>query len=124
MRVFVCNVATQHGETDGFSVLDHVEVVERHAGKGIIHAVVANNNMPPAPLPDSWQSSPVNIVKNGDPRLNGIRLIEADVVADENRYRHDPAKLAATILRLYDEKDVVTAKARLHAAEPAVLVGR
>ena len=124
MRVFVCNVATQHGETDGFSVLDHVEVVERHAGKGVIHAVVANSNMPPVPLPESWQSSPVNIVRNGDPRLNGIRLIEADVVADENRYRHDPAKLAATILRLYDEKDVVTAKSRLHAAEPAVLVGR
>ena len=124
MKVFVCNVATQHGETDGFTVLDHVDVIQRHAGQGVIHAVIANNNLPRDPLPESWNSQPVDGVRNGDPRLNGVRLIESDVVADENRYRHDPDKLAATILRLYDERSVVTARARVHAQEPAVLVGR
>lgn len=124
MKVFVCNVATQHGETDGFTVLDHVDVIQRHAGKGVVHAVIANNNLPKDPLPESWNSQPVDSIHNGDPRLNGMRLIEADVVADENRYRHDPDKLAATILRLYDERDVVTAKTRVHSQEPAVLVGR
>lgn len=123
MKVFVCNVATQHGETDGFGVADHVAVLERHAGGGLLHAVIANDNLVEA-LPDAWQSSPVEVAKEDLELLGGVRLVRADVVADANRYRHDPTKLAATILRLYDERDVVTAGARLHSAEPAVLVGR
>jgi uncharacterized cofD-like protein len=105
-RIFVCNVATQHGETDGFSVADHLEAVERHAGKGLVHAVIANSNIAQA-LPEAWHSNPVLVNGNGDPSLDGVRLVLADVVAEENRYRHDSAKLAATILRLYDGREAV-----------------
>jgi uncharacterized cofD-like protein len=121
-RVFVCNVATQHGETDGFTVAKHLEALERHAGKGLIHAVVANNNIA-HDLPQSWHSDPVHL--NGDSdelATKGIRLIEADVVAEENRYRHDPVKLAATILRVYDGRETfVPASAPARAEEPVLL---
>jgi len=33
LKVYVCNVATQHGETDAFTVADHVRVLERHLGR-------------------------------------------------------------------------------------------
>jgi uncharacterized cofD-like protein len=105
MKVFVCNVATQQGETDGFSVQDHIEALELHAGRGIVHAVVANNNIGPS-LPEAWHSRPVPMAKKAAANGNGhIRIIEADVVSEENRYRHDSAKLAGTILRLYDGRD-------------------
>lgn len=120
LKVFVCNVATQHGETDGFSAADHLEVLERHAGGKLIHAVIANNNIATA-LPEAWHSSAVTIARNGDARyLEGVSLVEADVVAEENRYRHDPQKLAATILRLYDGRDV-TVPGAVRAAEEPVL---
>jgi uncharacterized cofD-like protein len=124
IRVFVCNVATQHGETDGFAVQDHMEAVERHAGKGLIQAVIANNNIGPK-LPEAWHSDPVPISRNGGfAALQGIRLIEEDVVAEENRYRHDPDKLAATILRLYDDRDSMPAPARRAPAETPMLLTR
>ncbi|MBI2764595.1 MAG: YvcK family protein [Chloroflexi bacterium] len=123
-RVFVCNVATQHGETDGFTVADHIDVVERHTGKGLINVVVANNNITPV-LPAEWHSNPV--VPNGDAdhcALHGIRFIEADVVAEENRYRHDPQKLAATILRLYDSREALSLAPVQRPAEEPVLATR
>jgi uncharacterized cofD-like protein len=119
MKIFVCNVATQHGETDGFSVGDHLGALERHAGRGIVHAIVANNNIAPE-LPQAWHSAPVKIRENGHASLvKGVRVLEADVVAAENRYRHDPAKLAATIFRLYDERNTLVPLARGEEAHEA-----
>lgn len=123
-RVFVCNVATQQGETDGFSVLDHLEALERHTGKGMVHAVIANNNIA-AQLPDEWHSRPVPIARGSAfYAACGVQLVEADVVAEENRYRHDPEKLAATILRLYDDRHIFTPPAAAPATEAAVLLSR
>lgn len=120
MRLFVCNVATQHGETDEFGVAEHLEVLERHAGHGIVDAVVANNNLVDA-LPSEWHSRPVSL-RCPDARVfEGVRIIEADVVAEENRYRHDPAKLAATVLRVYDGRHEMATAAARRRAERAVL---
>jgi len=123
MRIFVCNVATQHGETDGFSVTDHLEALERHAGRGLFHAVIANNNIVPE-LPEAWQSTPVTINRANREGLRGARLVEADVIAEENRYRHDPDKLAAIILRLYDDRDSYAAAVNAPRADEAILLSR
>jgi uncharacterized cofD-like protein len=122
-RIFVCNVATQHGETDGFTVADHLAALERHSGKGLIHGVVANSNIVSA-LPEAWHSSPVPVGSGGMEAFEGVVLVEADVVAEENRYRHDPEKLAATILRMYDNRDSFTFSARQPVAEEPVLLTR
>jgi len=123
VRVFVCNVATQRGETDGFSVADHLEAIERHIGRGMIEAVVANNNVV-GTLPDGWQSAPVAINGRGAEAPGRVRIVEADVVAEENRYRHDPAKLAATILRLYDERGSLPSDPGRRSVDEAVLTTR
>jgi uncharacterized cofD-like protein len=122
-RIFVCNVATQHGETDGFTVADHLTAIERHTGRGAISGVVANNNIAPE-LPEAWHSSAVPLAKDGMEALEGVVVVEADVVAEENRYRHDPQKLAATILRMYDNRVAFTQSANRKPAEKPVLVSR
>jgi uncharacterized cofD-like protein len=122
MKMFICNVATQHGETDNFSVADHIETIERHAGKGILNAVLANSNIDA--LPESWQSSPVPIANDELRAFEGLRLVQADVVAEENRYRHDPEKLAATVMRLYDERDILSLETRRSPSEPSLVATR
>ncbi|MFZ4825862.1 MAG: gluconeogenesis factor YvcK family protein, partial [Phototrophicaceae bacterium] len=47
--VYVCNIATQPGETDGYSVAEHVMAIEEHVGRGVFSAVLANNTTPPPP---------------------------------------------------------------------------
>jgi uncharacterized cofD-like protein len=123
MKLFICNVATQHGETDNFSVGDHIETLERHTGKGILNAVLANNNISDA-LPEAWHSSPVPISNDGLRAFEGLRLIQADVVAEANRYRHDPDKLAACIMRVYDERDILSLEQRPSAQEASLAATR
>ncbi|HET9476065.1 MAG TPA: gluconeogenesis factor YvcK family protein, partial [Dehalococcoidia bacterium] len=60
-KIYVCNVATQHGETDGFSVRDHISAIEAHMGKGCIQYVLANDNVSMTPIPKAEQSQPVEV---------------------------------------------------------------
>jgi len=104
-KIYVCNVATQHGETDGFSIADHVAAIEDHVGKGVINYVLANDNVSDV-IPRAEQSKPVRV---DTPINNGIRLVATDVIAEENRYHHDSTKLAEAIMRIYEERDELSA---------------
>ena len=96
-KIYVCNVATQHGETDGFSVSDHFETLCKHVGDGLFDYVLANDNVR-GPLPEAWHSIPVAVDRM---TVDGARVLTADVVSEKNRYHHDSDKLAAAIMRLY-----------------------
>ncbi|TAK27936.1 MAG: YvcK family protein [Chloroflexota bacterium] len=111
MKMYVCNVATQKGETDGFSVADHVASLERNAGPGLYDYVVVNNNFS-ALLPEGYASQ----VVSAEVLPERVKIIMADVVDEDNRLRHDPKKLAHTLMRVYYER----AQIRQHV-EPDVL---
>jgi hypothetical protein len=102
LKVYVCNVATQHGETDAFKVSDHFNTLKGHLkGSTPFDYVLANSNVN-AVLPQEWHSEPVQIDTS---KLDGARVIRGDVVAEENRYRHDSKKLADALVRLYYERN-------------------
>ena len=99
-KVYVMNVATQTGETDHFTALDHLTVVDEQLGPGVLDAVLINSNVasaeaigPDLPidplLPGSWDRV--------DPR---VRVITRDVVSEQNPLRHDPDKLAIALFEL------------------------
>ncbi len=102
VKVYVCNVATQPGETDGFEVADHVRVLEKHVGRGLFHYVLANNNIENG-LPGEWHSEPVRI--GTDSQRPRFHLVQADVISQDNRYHHDPKKLAAALIQLYYDRN-------------------
>ena len=109
LKLYVCNVATQHGETDDFDVADHLHALEEHVGKGFLHQVVANDNLKDA-ISRAAGSHPVRV----DASINdGIRLTLADVVSEENRYHHDSAKLAQTLIRIHYERDQISAEEQM-----------
>jgi len=101
-RLFVCNVATQLGETENYGVAAHLTALSRHGLAGLVDAVVVNNNDHARQLPDD-PASPVRI--DVEPRRSRPPLIVArDVVDDNNAHRHDSSKLTKTILELYDDR--------------------
>ncbi len=104
LKVYVCNVATQHGETDAFKVSDHFNTLRAHLkGVNVFDFVLANSNTN-ARLPEEWHSEPVQIDSTS---LAGARVTRADMVAEENRYHHDSKKLADALIRLYYERNQV-----------------
>ncbi|MBI4786218.1 MAG: YvcK family protein [Chloroflexi bacterium] len=97
LKVYVCNVATQPGETNGFSVEDHYEALAQHVGPGIFTHVIANNNWQ-GHLPEQSASAVVRLRENRTP---GVELVLADLVDESKPWRHDPEKLAQQILKWY-----------------------
>jgi uncharacterized cofD-like protein len=99
--LYVANVATQPGETDGYGLAEHVAALRRHAGPDVVDLVLANDNLAAAPFPASWNASPVapQLAANGHGPLP--RLVTADVVSEALPTRHDPAKLAAAVVRAW-----------------------
>ncbi|MBI3241391.1 MAG: YvcK family protein [Chloroflexi bacterium] len=97
LKVYVCNVATQPGETDGYSVLDHLRALELHAGENLFPVVVANDRQEGDLLPGlGWVKL--------DPPVNGSRrLVAADVAQPGKPWRHDSTKLANLLIKLIEE---------------------
>jgi uncharacterized cofD-like protein len=109
LRVYVCNVATEAGETDHFDIVKHLEVIEQHVGAGMLDVVLANDR-------------PAGALEHDVERvgLNGAawtrkrpRLVLGDVVdAQDPRYHH-PIKLAERIMRVYSERPPTPASAAI-----------
>lgn len=109
LKVFICNVATEPGETDGYSAADFVSAIERHVGRRLFDYVVTNSNYR-AVKPEGWKSQVVRPGATG--RLGEhIELVEADVVDDANALRHDPEKLAQLMQRLFEQRRRVSDRA-------------
>src|SRR5439155_2400786 len=104
LKVYICNVATQPGETDGFGVVDHVRALHNHIGTGLFNYVIYNDNLSGSKnIKPEWGVSAVTL----DPAAShfpGLEFVPADVVRDDNPLRHDPAKLAEAVMRLYESR--------------------
>lgn len=97
-RVYVCNVATQAGETDGYDCVAHTRALEEHAGPGLVDLVVANDCLH-IEIPGGAES--VCPPENGS---IGLPVYLADLVDDERPWRHDSIQLAESLIALLEER--------------------
>lgn len=101
LKIYVCNVATQPGETDSFTLGDHIQMIERHVGVDVFGWVLANDNFR-HPLPADWPMQLVPIIIPAD---TGYEVIAADVVNEQRPWRHDPDKLARVLMEIYERQE-------------------
>jgi uncharacterized cofD-like protein len=115
LRVYVCNVATQQGETEGFDLADHLEALERHTAPGLADVVLANSEPLVKPVP----GSPVEPVRLRWPPASrpSAQLVLEDVVDRDNPHHHDPTRLADAIMKVNDRAG--TARRRAAVARSA-----
>ena len=97
-KVYVCNVATQPGETEGFDVDDHVQALRRHVGN-LFPAVLANDRI----IASSGEQAHLKPVALPAQTPSEYTLLTADLIDEERPWRHDSAKLARVILDIYAE---------------------
>jgi uncharacterized cofD-like protein len=98
--LYVCNVATQEGETAGFDLAAHIEALVAHTAPGLVDIVLANNRFD-ARVPAGWVAEAVRL--RWPPSVDlPPRLVLDDVVDGDNAHHHDPARLAAAVLRIYE----------------------
>lgn len=103
MKVYICNVMTQPGETDGYTVSDHVQAIDQHADGKIIDAVLLNSQ----PIPFSYaqhykkEGAEGVIVDEEVLRKMEVLLIGDELLYfDDERLRHDPLKVSQQLVSL------------------------
>ena len=99
--IYVCNVATQVGETDAYTVRDHVMALQRHTSDDIADYVLANSD--PLPLDDRFAGQPV---VHGGQLIPHAQIVLTDMTDAAHPVRHDSDKLASAIMAIHGNSDV------------------
>lgn len=100
-KMYICNLFTQPGETDNFTVSDHIKTLENYLGSKNINVVVANNNMLNNELVNIYQTKeqkdPVQLDMDNLKKLNVEVLADNLAKVEDSVYRHDSLKTAYLI---------------------------
>jgi len=97
-KVYVCNVAAQPGETDGFDCAQHLAALESHIGPGLVDGMLVNTRVP------SQLPARVQLVPWTEGETPAVPTFPADVLEFDRPWRHDSEKLAHVLLRLLEER--------------------
>jgi len=102
IKVYVCNVMTQKGETDDYKASDHLKAIIEHTTPGLVDYCIVNT----ARIPDAMiqkyrteESTPV-VPDSENLRKMKCKVIEAHIINTKDYVRHDPDKLAKIIIDL------------------------
>ena len=117
LRIYVSNIMTQPGETDNYSVKDHIKAINKHAKGKVVDYVVVNIGKISSDLEEKYRKDNSNIVNINEEAVTklGVKVIKSDFVKVRKGYvRHDADKLAAILVEtimqkklFYDKKKIV-----------------
>jgi len=97
VKVYICNIATQTGETDTYTCYDHLRSLEEHVGDGVFDVVLCNDNY------DGQLNEDSQWVRVDEETLADVRVRCADLTDKSHPWRHDSIKLAETLIEILDE---------------------
>jgi uncharacterized cofD-like protein len=97
-KVFVCNVATQAGETEHMDCGQHLEAIRAHTGRTLVDMVVANDRLD-CKIPEGLE-----LVHPGLDHDRSVPLYTNDLIDEHMPSRHDAEKLASTLIALLEER--------------------
>ncbi len=107
VKIYICNVMTQPGETDGYSACDHIKAIIDHAGPDSIDIAVVNVQEVAPELREVYALQGAYPVVPDIEAIEalGIKVVKANLISETNLVRHDPARLSRTVMSLvYDLK--------------------
>ena len=102
VKIYICNVMTQPGETDGYGAFEHVQALIQHAGVQFLDYVIVNDQRVTAAQLAQYNekgSMPVTSDVKKIERL-GIQVIPTRLISNKDLVRHNPQKLAQVIISL------------------------
>lgn len=108
-KIYICNIMTQEGETEGYTAADHLEALLAHGGPGLVDLCLANSAPVRPGLVEKYReedAAPLTLDRERIAAL-GLELVECPLASDGGHYaRHDPDKLAEALLEIYRRRAV------------------
>lgn len=106
-KIYVCNIMTQEGETEGYTAADHVEALLTHGVPDMADLCLANSAPVHPGLVERYRKEDAAPLVMDRERITamGLELVERPLASEGGNYaRHDPDKLAAAILDVYRQR--------------------
>lgn len=103
IKIYICNVMTQPGETDDYTASMHVRALIEHGGNGIVDYVLVNNKPISQEMQEHYAREgqyPVLVDENAIADL-GVKCFKADIIDDSKMIHHDSLKLAHQVMEIY-----------------------
>jgi uncharacterized cofD-like protein len=102
LRIFVCNVMTQPGETDSFKASDHVAAIEKHVDSPVFEYVIVNTQRPDREILQRYHAAGATFVEPDVATIArmGYIPVEGEFLSDDDWARHNPDRLSDAIIRL------------------------
>lgn len=110
LKLYICNIMTQPGESQKFSVSDHIKVIFDHCGRDIIDCVIANEESIHPDLRDKYYAEGSDIVNLDIEELEklGVDVVKDDLTETQKTYvRHNAQKLAKIIIETVMERKML-----------------
>ena len=117
IKLYISNIMTQPGETDGFKASDHIKVLRSYGGKNIVDYMITNNGDIPEEIKEKYLEDDSNLVELDIKEIKklGVNVIEAPLAKIQKGYvKHDSDYLAEVIVDtimekklLYDRKKII-----------------
>ena len=102
IKIYICNVMSQPGETDGYTASMHAKAIIDHGGKGIIDYMLVNDS-PISPAMQEYYAAkgafPVEVDEEAINAL-GVGFVKADIINEQELIRHDPDKLSKAVMNM------------------------
>ena len=107
LKIYISNVMTQDGETEGMTLSDHVKALLDHSGPGLIDLCIANSAPVSQTLLDRYReegAEPIQVDRRATEAL-GVEVVERPMLSTGTRYaRHSPERLGRMAMELYEER--------------------
>jgi uncharacterized cofD-like protein len=108
-KIYICNVMTQSGETDGYRASDHVQAIVAHANKDVLNACIVNNAVVPLEALERYKMEDSYPVEADIERIHeiGYRVMASDLLSITDYVRHDSLKLTKALIKLIESHRVI-----------------
>lgn len=108
-KIYVCNIMTQDGETEGYTAADHLAALLRHGTADMVELCLANSSPIPPELAERYRAEGAEALTIDRERIAqmGIELVERPLASPSGDFaRHDPDALASAVLDIYRARAV------------------
>ena len=115
LKIYVCNVMTQEGETEGYTASDHIAALFKHSVPGLFHLCLVNSSPIPADVAARYAQEGAEPLRYDMDRCAalGVELVSRPIATVQDGYvRHHPDKLAQELILLHAERNVRIAGGR------------